>query len=108
MCENLENVLCDELDQLNEKYKDGHEISAGDLQKADLIFHALKSAATYKAMKESDGFMDEGQSSRSYGSYARGRSRTTGRYISRDGGSMMGARSGGYPREMIDPYWDRR
>ncbi len=106
MFENLENTLCDELDHLNEKYKNGQEMSSGDLQKADALFHALKSAATYKAMKEAEGM--DGQSERSYGSYARGRSRTTGRYMSRDMGSRdMGSRDG-YPREMIDPYWDRR
>ena len=97
MFEHLENAMCEELDKLDEKYQSGQEISAGDLQKADLIFHALKSAATYSAMKGESGAYDGG-------SYARGRSRTTGRYISRDG-SM---RSGAYPREMIDPYWDRR
>ena len=103
MFEHLENAMCEELDRLNEDYKSGKEITAGDLAKADLIGHALKSLATYEAMK---GEYD-GQSERSYGSYARGRSRTTGRYISRDGGSMMGSRAG-YPREMIDPYYDRR
>lgn len=95
MFENIENVLCDELDKMDEKYADGQEISSGDLAKADLIFHALKSVATYKAMKDG-GMMDDGHSER--GSYARGRSRTTGRYISRTGG----------PREAVDPYWDRR
>ena len=93
MFENLENVMCDELDKLDEKYQNGQEISSGDLQKADLIFHALKSAATYKAMKDGDGHED----GRSYR-----RSMTSGRYMSRRGGS-------GYnPREAIDPYWDRR
>ena len=107
MFEHLENAMCDELDRLNEEYKGGKEITSGDLAKADLIGHALKSLATYEAMKGSSGY-DEGASERSYGgSYARGRSRTTGRYMSREGGSMMGSR-GGYPREMIDPYWDRR
>lgn len=107
MFENLENVLCQELEELDEKYKDGQEISAGDLQKADLVFHALKSAETYKAMKDG-GMMDEGQSERSYGgsyggSYARGRSRMSNRY------SRTGSMRSGYdPRNMIDPYWDRR
>lgn len=98
MFDNIENVLCAELEEMDERYKDGHEINSGDLAKADLIFHALKSAATYKAMKEG-GYPDDGTSERSY---ARGRSRTTGRYISRDG-----MRSGYDPRQ-VDPYWDRR
>ena len=99
MFENIENVLCAELDKINEKYQDGNEISSGDLHTVDTIFHALKSAETYKAMKD----YDDGASERSY---ARGRSRVTGRYMSRDGGSYM--RSGRDPREMVDPYWDRR
>ena len=106
MFEYLENAMCEEMERLNEEYKGGKEITSGDLAKADLIGHALKSLAGYEAMKGSSEY--DGASERSYGgSYARGRSRTTGRYISRDGGSMMGSR-GGYPREMIDPYWDRR
>lgn len=92
MYENLENAMCEELEKMNEKYKNGQEISSGDLQKADLIFHALKSAATYEAMKGESGYD---------GSYARGRSRTSGRYMSRDSRSYT-------PREMVDPYWDRR
>ena len=95
MFENLENVMCDELDQLNESYKDGHEITSGDLAKADLIAHALKSLATYSAMKESY----DGTSERLY---ARGRSKTTGRYMSRSGGRSYD------PRQEIDPCWDRR
>lgn len=102
MFENIENALCEELEKMDEKYRSGVEISSGDLQKADMIFHALKSAETYKAMK--DGGMDEGRSERSY---ARGRSPMNGRYTSRDGGYGSG-RGSGYPREMIDPYWDRR
>ena len=98
MFENIEGVLCDELHALDEKYKNGADLTSGDLQKADILFHALKSAATYKAMKEET---DDGMSERSY---ARARSRTTGRYISRDGGM----RSGYDPRQAIDPYYDRR
>lgn len=94
MFENIENVLCAELEEMDERYKDGHEINSGDLAKADLIFHALKSAATYKAMKESS--YDDGMSERSY---ARGRNKMNGRYMSRTGGD---------PRQVIDPYWDRR
>lgn len=97
MFENLENAMCEELERLDEEYKKGKEITSGDLAKADLIAHALKSLASYTMTKESM----EGESERSYGSYARGRN---GRYMSRDGGSRTG---GGY-REVMDPYWDRR
>lgn len=86
MFDNIENVLCDELDKLDEKYRNGQEINAGDLQKADMIFHALKSAATYKAMKGSS----------EYDGYRRSRmgSRDMGREVE-------------HGRE-YDPYWNRR
>ena len=82
------NVLCDaihqELDALEDKFaKGGAQMTGQDLDHIDKMFHALKSLATYEAMKggsEYDGLRDGD-------SYARGRSRTTGRYISRDGGS---------------------
>lgn len=86
MFENIEAALCDELDRMNEKYRDGQEISAGDLEKADKVFHALKSAATYTAMKGYDG-----RSERSY------RGRTSGRNMSRDGREF-------YPGEGEYPY----
>lgn len=94
MFENLENVLCDELEMVNEQYKDGHEINSGDLAKVDLIAHALKSLAGYKELSG----MDDGTSERSYASY-RGRSRASGR--------MSRARSGRDPRG-TDPYGDYR
>lgn len=78
MFENIENVLIDELEMVNEQYKDGHEINSGDLEKVDKVSHALKCLVTCKAMMDGD----QGTSERSY---ARGRSRTTGRYMSRTG-----------------------
>ena len=102
MFEHLENAMCEELDRLNDDYKNGKEITSGDLAKADLIFHALKSCATYCAMKE--GL--EGASERSYGSYGSYARSRNGRYMSRDGGSMRGRSR--TPRDEIDPYWDAR
>ena len=66
-----------ELDSLEEKYSGGTQLSAKDLEDIDKMAHALKCLKTYEAM---DG------NSEYDGSYARGRSRTTGRYISRDDG----------------------
>ena len=40
MFEYITNVLHDELETVNEQYKDGHEITSGDLAKVDLIAHA--------------------------------------------------------------------
>ena len=62
-----------EMDQLEDKYSGGAQMSDKDLQDIDKMAHALKSLATYEAMKGN-----------SEDSYARGRSRMTGRYISRD------------------------
>ena len=77
------NGICEaitrELEHLDEKYAVGTQLSGQDLEHIDKMAHALKSLATYGAMKGESGY--EG----SYeGSYARGRSRTTGRYVSRD------------------------
>lgn len=118
--ENLEKTLCKELEKLDKKYGGDVEMSEADAHKADMLYHALKSAATYHAMKdaeEMEGDDMEGEysgesrsyrrSGRSYrgGSYRRGRDMRTGRYISRD---MEPGYSGHYPMEYIDPYWDRR
>ena len=116
--ENLKKALCKELEKLDKKYGgDVGEMNPADLENADKIFHALKSAETYYAMAEAgeeEEYGGEGNSmrrgrsrNRSYddsyegGSYARGRDRR-GRYTSREGGY-----SGRYPMEYMDPYWDR-
>ena len=96
MFDNITEAICKELEMLDEKYAKGTQLSDKDLMDFDKMAHALKSIAGYEAMK---GNSDYGGSYDSYdgGSYARGRSRTTGRYISRDGG---------YSRE--DGYSGRR
>jgi hypothetical protein len=66
-----------ELDQVEDKYSSGAQLSGKDLEDIDKMAHALKCLKTYEAM--------EGNSEYD-GSYARGRSRMTGRYISRDDG----------------------
>ena len=113
--ENLEKAMCKELEKLDKKYGgDVNEMSPTDLEHADKIYHALKSAATYHAMKDAEEGADDGYSGfgypdrrgRSYYdgmSGARYRSARTGRYISRDDGY-----SGRYPMDYIDPYYDRR
>ena len=98
--ENLEEALMKELDKVNKKMgSESAEMSVQDLDKIDKIYHALKSAETYYAMKEHGEA--GGQSYNSYGyhgsydappvSYARGRD-SMGRYTSRDDGF-----SGRYP-----------
>ena len=73
--------ICDtlhrEMEMIEDKYSDGKTpMNASDLDHIDKMAHALKSLATYDAMKGNSEYGD---------SYARGRSRVTGRYISRDG-----------------------
>ena len=117
--ENLDKAMCKELQTLNDKYTgNGGEMTEQDVHKADMLYHALKSAETYYAMKEEDDDMEEyserggggsirrgsyrrGGSYGSYGSYARGRSPRTGRFISREQGY-----SGRYPMEYFDGGWD--
>ena len=69
-----------EMDVLEEKYSKGTQLTGQDLEHIDKMAHALKSLKTYEAM---EGHSEYGGSYD--GSYARGRSRTTGRYVSRDG-----------------------
>lgn len=114
--EDLDKALCKELEKLDKKYRgDVPEMSQQDVERADLLFHAMKSAETYYAMVESEDDEEEGMSGRGGRgtSYARYRSPRTGRFVSRDdgwSGRYPGeyGYSGRYPMDHIDPYWDRR
>ena len=78
MFKRLCDALHEELFKLEEKISDGKtKMSNQDLGDIDKIAHALKCLATYEAMKSGSEY-DGGDST------ARGRSRMTGRYISRD------------------------
>ena len=78
MFEGICEALHREMDMLEEKYSNSKSpMNAQDLEHIDKMAHALKSLKTYEAMT--------GNSEYDGGSYARGRSRMTGRYISRDG-----------------------
>jgi len=97
--ENLEEAMCRELEMLDKKYGgETKEMSPQDVERADILYHALKSAATYHAMKDADEWEEEesGARGRSYArnsdSYARRRD-SMGRYFSRD----MDGYSGHYP-----------
>lgn len=54
MFPNLEVSLCKELNKLEEKYRSGAEMSEGDLRKADLLCHTLKSLLSYCEKKEAE------------------------------------------------------
>ena len=51
---NLESAMCRELEKLEEKYRNGSEMSEGDLRRVDLLAHSLKSLSRYLAAKESE------------------------------------------------------
>lgn len=52
----LEQMMCKELEMLEKKYtaSTAGEMSVEDLKKIDMLYHALKSKATYDAMNEAD------------------------------------------------------
>ena len=76
MFEGICEAIHRELDTLDEKYSSGKTpLNSQDLEHIDLMAHALKDLKAVEGM--------EGHSEWD-GSYARGRSRTTGRYVSRD------------------------
>lgn len=124
--ENLEEAMCKELDKLDKKYGgDVAEMSVQDVERADVLYHALKSAATYHAMKDAEEMEEEdmegsgeGRMSRDgrsyYGrdgsgrSYRRGRD-SMGRYTSRDMGRDYSGDygySGHYP-DWMPPMYQR-
>lgn len=82
MFDGICEALHREMEQLDEKFANGAPMNAQELEHIDKMAHALKSLKTYEAM---EGNSEYGSYDSYDGSYARGRSRTTGRYISRDG-----------------------
>lgn len=97
MFEGICEAIHREMEELDKKYQSGAQLNPKDLEEVDKMAHALKSIAGYEAMK---GNSEGGGSYDSYegGSYARGRSRMTGRYISRDGGYESREGGGSYRR----------
>ena len=104
---NLESKLCRELELLEEKYRNGAEMSEGDLRKIDLLAHSMKCLATFVAMKEAENIDYNDNYSRSYdSSYARGRD-SMGRFVSRDMSQDMRGHdmSGHYPYYPEERRW---
>ena len=81
MFESICETIHREMDKLEKKYSSGAQLSNDDLEDIDKMAHALKSLKAYEAMA---GSSEYGGGSYEGGSYARGRSRATGRYVSRD------------------------
>jgi len=95
--ENLEEAMCAELEKLDKKYSgDTAEMSIQDAEKADLLYHALKSAETYHAMKDVGEWEESGDGR----SYRGGRGYSDGRSYARRRDSM-----GRFSRDMgMDGY----
>lgn len=93
----LEQKLCKELESLEDKYRGGKELDETDLKRMDLIYHTLKSKATYDAMKMSEEYNMSGASYEYRGGYS-GRSMDPGY-------SGYRGYSGHYPM-MPRPYYD--
>ena len=109
--ENLEKAMCKELDKLDKKYmNDVPEMSVQDVERADILYHALKSAETYHAMKDAGEWEEDGmEGSSAYRggrSYARRRD-AMGRYTSRDMGGYSGDGWSGHYPEWMPPYYGR-
>ena len=78
----IERKMCKEIETIEEKYRANPtaEMTVQDLDKLDKLYHALKSKATYDAMKEAEEYEGESEGT----STRRGRSNVTGRYVSRN------------------------
>ena len=102
--EMIEKAMCKEMEDIEHKLQGNAEMSETDLKRVDLLAHAMKSLATYKAMKEAEEYeYDEGGMSGRRGRAA------NGRYVSRDGGSSYAdGYSQGYSAAMSqrqNEYW---
>lgn len=94
---NLDEAMCRELELLDKKYgSEGKQMDPQDVERADKLYHALKSAETYYAMKEAgDEWEDEESGARRGGrGYGMRRSYGMGMPMSRGMGRDY---SGGYP-----------
>lgn len=102
--EMLEKKMCMELEAIEQKLQGGAEMSETDLKRADMLAHAMKSLATYKAMKEAEEYDGDVSGRRGRG--------MNGRFISRDAGnSYADGYSRGYAEAMNQnghlPNWYR-
>ena len=79
--ETLEKTLCRELENIEQKARAGAEMSIQDLDRADKLAHAMKSIATYRAMKVAEEYESDEKMSGMSG--YRGRA-LSGKFVSRD------------------------
>lgn len=102
-CEVLEQKMAKELELIANRYSQNpaQQMTEKDIEIADKLFHAMKSMATYKAMKEAEEY-EEGGASGARMTYSGRRGRgADGRYVSREGGeSYAEGYSRGYEEGM--------
>ena len=69
----LEQKLCEEIKLIEKKYESkAGEMDEVDIKRLDLLYHALKSKATYDAMKDAEEYgYEHGQMSGRQGYYPR-------------------------------------
>lgn len=91
--EALEKAMCHELEKIAQKLDGGTEMSTADLDKIDKLTHAMKSLATYEAMRNPEEWED-GMSGRRNPVYADGYSM----------GYAEGSRHGGHWPMMPERY----
>ena len=90
--EALEKQMCKELEAIENKLQGGTEMSETDLKRIDMLAHAMKSLATYTAMKDAE--------EAGYGmSERRGRG-MDGRYVSRNNGTYADGYMQGFSEAM--------
>ena len=98
--ESLEKEMGKELESIEQKLKAGTEMSETDLKRVDMLTHAMKSLATYKAMIDS-----RERSSRSYMNREGGINRSYADGYSEGYDMGMRHNSGYYPpRNWYGPY----
>ena len=100
---NLKRVAQEELEKLDAKYASLSEFTASDAEMYKCLTMALEKQLRIEQIEEEMGYSDEGFSGDGIGmSGRRGRSPSTGRYISRDGGNQSYADgySAGYSEAM--------
>lgn len=113
--ENLEEAMCKELEKLDKKYAGNvPEMAVQDVERADILYHALKSAATYFAMKDAEEMEEEEMEASGEGRSSRNGRGGSGRSYARRGRDSMGRftsrdmeYSGHYP-EWMPPYYPQR
>ena len=99
--ENLCREMEAELKLLDTKYATKHGMEKADVELAKMLFSALDHKQNYLTGKEMLEQREQEGKNWNDSSYARGRNRYNGQYMSRDIGDRM---SGHYPARMIAYY----